>query len=101
MILPSVAEVLARTARHPSLEDSLDELRRGAAGVHLAGLTDTAKALVVAHAAAALRRPVLFLVESNQRVEALIEPLRFFYSALTRQPAAQVASLPALDALPW
>jgi transcription-repair coupling factor (superfamily II helicase) len=101
MILPSVAEVLARTARHASLEDSLDDLRRGAAEVHLAGLTDTAKALVVAHAAAALRRPALFLVESNQRMEALIEPLRFFYSALTRQPAAQVTSLPALDALPW
>src|SRR3989442_13957068 len=101
MILPSVAELLGGVGRHPAVERILDELRRGGREARLAGLTETAKALIVAHCAAVLRRPVLLLVESNQQAEALTEPLRFFYRALSGQPASQVAILPALDTLPW
>ena len=101
MILPSVAELLGGVGRHPAVEQILDELRRGGREARLAGLTETAKALIVAHCAAVLRRPVLLLVESNQQAEALTEPLRFFYRALSGQPASQVAILPALDTLPW
>ena len=101
MLLPSIAELLARVVHHPALEEALDSVRRGAGPTRLAGLTDPAKALGVAHFAAALRRPVVLLVESNQRAEALAEPLRFFYRALAGKPASQVAVLPALDALPW
>src|SRR5574337_318854 len=101
MFLPSVAELLARVARHPVVDRIFDALRRGAPLERLAGVTEVAKALVVAHAAAELRRPVLLLVESNERAEALAEPLRFFYRALSGKPAAHVATLPALDVLPW
>ncbi len=101
MILPSVAELLERIARHPAVEETLDALRRGSTQTELAGLTDSAKALVIAHAAAELRRPTLLLVESNQRAEALAEPVRFFYRALSGKPGSQVATLPALDVLPW
>ncbi len=101
MILPSVAELLGRVGRHPAVENTLDALARGAREAGLAGLTDPAKALIVAQTAAALHRPVLFLVESNQRAEALVEPVRFFYRALSGKPAAHVAALPALDVLPW
>jgi len=79
MLLPSIAELLARVGRHPAVEETLDALRRGAGDATLAGLTDPAKALFAAHFAAELRRPVLLLVESNQRAELLAEPLRFFY----------------------
>ena len=101
MLLPSIAELLARVARHPAVEDTLDALRRGAGETRLAGLTDPAKAIVVAHLATELRRPVLLLVESNQRGELLAEPLRFFYRALSGKAASQVVLLPALDTLPW
>src|SRR3989454_9908132 len=101
MILPSVAELLGGVGRHPAVERILDKLRRGGREARLAGLTETAKALIVAHCAAVLRRPALLLVESNQQAEALTEPLRFFYRALSGQPASQVAILPALDTLPW
>src|SRR3989454_9643417 len=101
MILPSVAELLGGVGRHPAVERILDKLRRGGREARLAGLTETAKALIVAHCAAVLRRPVLLLLESNQQAEALTEPLRFFYRALSGQPASQVAILPALDTLPW
>ncbi|MBI3670479.1 MAG: transcription-repair coupling factor [Acidobacteria bacterium] len=101
MILPSVAELLGRIRRHPAVEATLDSLQRGGRETRLAGLTDPAKALIVAQVAAALHRPVLFLVESNQRAETLAEPVRFFYRALSGKPATQVATLPALDVLPW
>jgi transcription-repair coupling factor (superfamily II helicase) len=101
MILPLVSEILARVGRHPALEQAVDAVRRGALDVRLAGLTDEAKALVAAHLANALARPVILIVESNQRAEALAEPLRFFHGALTGQPATQVAVLPAHDVLPY
>jgi transcription-repair coupling factor (superfamily II helicase) len=100
MLLPSITELLARVVRHPAVEETLEAVRCGASETRLAGLTDTAKALMVAHAAAALRRPVVLLVESNQRAEALAEPLRFFYGAVSGKSALQVAMLPALGALP-
>ncbi|MGH9705821.1 MAG: hypothetical protein ACRD5R_03595, partial [Candidatus Acidiferrales bacterium] len=74
MILPLVSELLARVGRHPAVDESLEALRRGAAEVHLAGLTDPAKSLVVALAFARLGRPAVFMVDSNQRAEALLEP---------------------------
>jgi len=101
MLLPSITELLARVARHPAIEETWDSLRGGAPEARLAGLTDTAKALVVAQAAAVLRRPILLLVESNQRAEMMVEPLRFFFRALAGKSATQVAMLPALDVLPW
>ncbi|MBI3663730.1 MAG: transcription-repair coupling factor [Acidobacteria bacterium] len=101
MILPLVAEMLSRVGRHAAVEEALECLRRGAPESRLAGLTDPAKALVVATAALAWNRPVVFLVESNPRAEALTEPVRFFYQALGGKAAAPVATLPAHDVLPW
>jgi transcription-repair coupling factor (superfamily II helicase) len=101
MLLPSLRELLARVVRHPAIEQTLDSLRRGMPETFLAGLTDPAKALIVAQAAAEMRRPILFLVESNQRAEEFAEPLRFFYRALAGKSGAQVAALPALDVWPW
>ncbi len=101
MILPLVSELLARVGRHPAVDESLEALRRGAAEVHLAGLTDPAKSLVVALAFARLGRPAVFLVDSNQRAEALLEPVRYFYRAITGKPGRRVAHWPAYDVLPY
>ncbi len=109
MLLPSVSETLASVSRHPALEAAISALRRGVAQKvaqevaheHLAGLTDTAKALVAAHVAAELRRPVVVIVTSGARAEALAASLEFFYKALAGQEATEVAVFPALDALPW
>jgi transcription-repair coupling factor (superfamily II helicase) len=101
MLLPSVSETLASVSRHPALEAAISALRRGIAHEHVAGLTDTAKALVAAHVAAELRRPVVVLVASGARAETLASSLEFFYKALAGQEATEVAVFPALDALPW
>jgi transcription-repair coupling factor (superfamily II helicase) len=101
MLLPSVSETLASVTRHPALESAISALRQGAAHERLAGLTDTAKALVAAHVATELRRPVVVLVASGARAETLAASLQFFYKALAGQEATEVAVFPALDALPW
>jgi transcription-repair coupling factor (superfamily II helicase) len=111
MILPLVAELLARVGRRPAVEESIDALRRAAAALtagqaaaseaRLSGLTDPAKALVAALVEASLGRPVILLTESNQRAEELVEPLRFFYRALSNRPASRVTAFPAHDVLPY
>ena len=47
MILPLVSELLARIARRPAVEEACEKLRRLGGEVRLAGLTDSAKALLV------------------------------------------------------
>src|SRR5882762_2796043 len=105
MLLPSVSETLASVSRHPALEAAISALRRGVAQdvahERVAGLTDTAKALVAAQVAAELRRPVVVLVTSGARAETLAASLEFFYKALAGQEATDVAVFPALDAMPW
>ncbi len=80
----------------------MTKLRRSG-GVHppRRALTDPAKTLVAALAATELGRPAILIVESNQRAEALVEPLRWFYRAVTGKPGHRVVHLPALEVLPY
>ena len=50
---------------------------------------------------AELGRPAIFLVESNTRAEALLEPVRWFYRAVTAKPGHRVAYVPAQEILPY
>ena len=101
MILSLVSELLARVGRRPVVEEAVDKLRRSGGFVRLDGLTDPAKTLVAALAATELGRPAIFVVESNQRAEALVEPLRWFYRAVTGKPGHRVVHLPGLEVLPY
>jgi transcription-repair coupling factor (superfamily II helicase) len=101
MILSLVSELLARVGRHPVVEEALEALRRGGGEVRLTGLTDSAKALGVALAQAGLGRPTVFIVETNQRAEALLEPVRWFYRAVTGKPGYRVVHFPSHEVLPY
>src|SRR5271168_642538 len=101
MILPLVSELLARVARRPVVEETFEALRRSGGEVRLAGLTDSAKALLIPLAFAQLGRPTVLLVDTNQRAEALLEPVRYFYRAVTGKPGRRVAHLPAHEVLPY
>jgi transcription-repair coupling factor (superfamily II helicase) len=100
MILSLVSELLARVGRRPVVEEALEALRRSSGEVRLSGLTESAKALLVPVAAARLGRPAIFIVETNQRAEALLEPVRWFYRAVTAKPGHRVVHFPAHDVLP-
>jgi transcription-repair coupling factor (superfamily II helicase) len=101
MILPLVSDLLTRIGRRPAIEEAFETLRRDGNEVRLAGLTDSAKALLIPMAAIALGRPSIVLVESNQRAEALLEPVRWFYRVLASKPGHRVEHLPAPDVLPY
>ena len=101
MILSSVSETLASVSRHPALESALATLRHGTARERIAGLTDTAKALLAAIVATELRQPMVVLVESGGRAETFAASMQFFYAALAGQEATDVSVLPAMDVLPW
>jgi len=101
VILSLVSELLARVARRPAIEEACDRLRRNAGEVRLAGLTDSAKALVAPLIFSELGRPAVVVVESNPHGEALIEPMRWFYRAITGKPERRVEFLPALDVSPY
>ncbi|MBZ5695073.1 MAG: transcription-repair coupling factor [Acidobacteriia bacterium] len=101
MILPLVSELLARIARRPAVEEACELLRHKTGEARLAGATDPAKALLAPLILAELGRPAILVVESNQRAEALLEPLRWFYRAVTGKPGRRVAHLPAHDVLPY
>jgi transcription-repair coupling factor (superfamily II helicase) len=101
MILPLVSELLTRVARRPVVEEAFEALRRTGGEVRLAGLTDPAKALLAPLAFAELGRSTVLLVETNQRAEAMLEPVRYFYRAITGKPGRRVAHLPAHDVLPY
>src|SRR5690348_1230388 len=121
MILPLVAELLARVGRQREAEEAFERVRRGmsavaerraraearpgtagksAAACKLAGLTDPAKALVAALAVQALLKPAILLVESNERADALLPLARYFLRALGKLDA-QVMVLPAHEVLPY
>jgi transcription-repair coupling factor (superfamily II helicase) len=101
MILPLVSELLARISHRPAVEQACDKLRRLGGEVRLAGLTDSAKAVLAPLVASSLGRPVILLVDSNQRAETLLDPVRWFYTAATGKPGRRVAHLPAHDVLPY
>jgi transcription-repair coupling factor (superfamily II helicase) len=101
MILPLVSELLAAIARRPAVEEGCERLRRNAQEVRLAGFTDSAKTSLVPLVFNELGRPAILIVESNQRAEALLEPLRWFYRAVTGKPGHRVVHFPAHDVLPY
>ena len=101
---PSFAAVLLELSlrvRQPP--PSAGQASAGAPGnqVTLAGLTDTAKALVAALLGRQLKRPVVLVTATNKRAEELAEPLRFFHGLLTGRGAEAVALLPARDVSPY
>jgi transcription-repair coupling factor (superfamily II helicase) len=101
MILPLVSELLSRVARLGVIDDAVESLRRGRSGRSISGLTDSAKALLAPIVCTELGRPTVLLVESPQRAEELVDPVRWFFRALTDRPGRRVAHLPAHDVLPY
>ena len=101
MIFPIVSELLGVIGRHPAVESALDALRRGVPESRIGGLADAAKALVSAHAVAALKRPVVLITSTNERADRLGEAARYFLEALGHKPPEATQVLPALDVTPW
>jgi transcription-repair coupling factor (superfamily II helicase) len=101
MILPIVSEMFAGVVRQPAIEAACDALRRNVGDPRLSGLTDSAKTVVAPLIFAELGHPLIFVVDSNQRAESLLEAMQWFYRAVTGKPGRRVVHLPAHDVLPY
>ena len=101
MIFPIVSEVLSVFGRHRAVVAAMDGVLRGSPETGIAGLTDPAKALAVAHAAATLKRPVVLVTTTNERADLLGEAVGYFLEALARRTAEATQVLPAPDVTPW
>src|SRR5260370_25597245 len=99
MILPVVRERFEALLRQPALEGVVSALQGGARTAGCVGLTELAKAILVAYVTSRLRRPACLVVDSNKKAEAIAETLRF---CLTIFPVAtgSAAVLPAFDTFP-
>ena len=101
MIIPYVEQAIHPLEESAALREALRALETPGGEATLAGVTDTAKLLVAALAQRTIGRPVLLVVNSNKRAEALAEPLGFLHSILTGRPEGAVVTLPALDVSPY
>ncbi len=101
MIFPIVSEILGAVGRHPAVESAVDALRRGVWESRIGGLANAAKALVAAHVAATLQRPVVVVTTTNERADSLGRAARYFLQALGRRQPEETQILPALDVTPW
>ncbi len=101
MILPLVSELVARISHLEAIQQGCEKLRRKEAEVTFAGFTDSAKSILLPLVFRELGHPIVLLVESNQRAEEMLQPLRWFYRAATAKPGARVVRFPAYDVLPY
>ncbi|HXZ20683.1 MAG TPA: transcription-repair coupling factor [Candidatus Acidoferrales bacterium] len=101
MIFPIVSDLLGVVGRHPAVEAGVDALRRGVPESRIQGLADAPKALVAAHVAATLQRPVVVVTSTNERADSLGEAARYFLQALGKRQPEATQVLPALDVTPW
>jgi transcription-repair coupling factor (superfamily II helicase) len=100
MILPVVRERFEALLRQPALEGAVAALQGGAKSAGCVGLTELAKAIVVAYITSQLRRPAFLIVDSNKKAEAIAETLRFCFTVFSGATGG-VAVLPAFDTFPW
>ena len=100
MILPVVRERFEALLHQPALEGVVSVLQGGSKAAGCVGLTELAKAIVVAYVTSQLRRPAFLIVDSNKKAEAIAETLRFCFSVFPGATGG-VAVLPAFDTFPW
>ena len=100
MILPVVRERFEALLRQPALEGVVSALQSGSRAAGCVGLTELAKAIVVAYLTSQLRRPAFLIVDSNKKAESIAETLRFCFTVFPGATGG-VAVLPAFDTFPW
>jgi len=99
LIHPAVRDLFLDLGKHPSFLDAVRRLGTGA-GVSLAGLTTTAKALYSVLLWQQTGRPMIVVVDGNKQAETLSEAVATFYDLLAGGDRNGPQLLPALDVLP-
>ncbi|HEV2178304.1 MAG TPA: transcription-repair coupling factor [Terriglobia bacterium] len=90
--MPHVRSVFQPIIEHAAVRAAADALAQGRSTVTLSGLTHPAKALVVAHLAIKLGRPLLVLTADNEAADRLCQATSTFLGWLDGNPEGSLSS---------
>ncbi len=103
MTHPVIRDLFQGLGRHPAFQELVHQFsRKENARLLLTGLNPTAKAVYLVLLWQATERPLVVVVESSEKAEALEESIRTLFEVLVTSPGvARPQLLPALDTLPY
>jgi transcription-repair coupling factor (superfamily II helicase) len=101
MLLPFVRELFADAEKLPGFVRATSHLRENTGRIRVAGLTPTAKALLLVLLRRSAERPLIFVVSDNRAVEDLLPVVRGFCELTAACDPEAVVALPARDVLPF
>jgi len=101
MLLPFVRELFADVETLPGFLRATSHLKGDTGRIRVAGLTPTAKALLLGLFGRSADRPLIFVVNDNRAVEDLVPIVRGFCELTAACDPDAVVPLPARDVLPF
>ncbi len=101
MILPFVREFFADMEKVPAFARAVFQVKTGAGGIRVSGLTPTGKALFYSLLNRATSRPLVVIVGDNRAVEELLPVLRSMAELSGGASSDAIIGLPAYDVLPF
>jgi transcription-repair coupling factor (superfamily II helicase) len=101
MVLPFVHELFADVEQLSAFTRAASHLKEGTGRIRVAGLTPTAKALLLALLRRAAERPLILVVNDNRAMEDMLPVLRGFCELTGACHPDDVVDLPARDVLPF
>jgi transcription-repair coupling factor (superfamily II helicase) len=99
--MPHTSSLLQTIFEHPAFRSARQSLNEGRTEIALAGLTRTAKALVIAGLAHANARPVLVLTSDNESADLMRQAASTFLDWLGEPAQDACTVLPARDSTPY
>ena len=101
MILPFVRELFADVEESAAFARAVTQVKRGAGGIRVSGLTPTGKALFYSLLHRATARPLIITVSNNRAMDDLLPVVRALGELTGALSPEQVVALPAYDVLPF
>ncbi len=101
MPLPFVRDLFADAEKLPAFLRVASHLKEGTGRIRVAGLTPTAKALILVLLRKVTERPLLLIVPDNRDTEELVPTLQAFCELTGAADPDSVVTLPSRDVLPF
>src|ERR1700684_271376 len=101
MALPFVRDLFTDMEKLPAFLRVASHLREGTGRISVAGLTPTAKALLLVLLQKSAGRPFIVVVQDNRAADELVPVLQAFHELIGGSDPDSIVSLPTRDVLPF